>query len=176
MRQIVQPRQSVREWLMQAGGRLWSEERGGFVGGGGAASFVGARVYRTTNGSQASGDAIPFETVDYDTSGFWSAGQPTRLTVPAGLGGRYIFGANTDVAGAPPPAGSYEINLRSSTKADPTIVAVEGSTTIFANPLLAVCSMRTLAAGEFLTAVVFSPGVWIPSGNELTAFWLCRLG
>lgn len=29
--------------------------------------------------------ALPWQATDYDTSGFWSAGQPTRFTIPAGV-------------------------------------------------------------------------------------------
>jgi uncharacterized protein YaiE (UPF0345 family) len=28
---------------------------------------------------------VPWQDVDYDTSGFWSAGNPSRLTIPAGV-------------------------------------------------------------------------------------------
>lgn len=28
---------------------------------------------------------LPWQAVDYDTNGFWSAGQPTRMTIPAGV-------------------------------------------------------------------------------------------
>lgn len=30
--------------------------------------------------------AMPFDIADFDTDGFWSAGSPTRLTIPAGKG------------------------------------------------------------------------------------------
>jgi hypothetical protein len=51
--------------------------------------FRGARAVRTTNQTTANyttGTPIPFESADVDTDTFWSAGSPSRLTIPAGLG------------------------------------------------------------------------------------------
>lgn len=49
---------------------------------------VGARVYRnTTQTIGAASTAISYSTVEKDTDGFWSGGNPTRLTIPAHLTG-----------------------------------------------------------------------------------------
>lgn len=47
--------------------------------------FRGARAVRTTNQTAANyttSTPIPFESADVDTDGFWSAGTPSRLTIP----------------------------------------------------------------------------------------------
>lgn len=50
----------------------------------------GASVSRTTNyTSQADNDVVSFDTEEYDTSGIWAAGSPSRLTIPAALNGYY---------------------------------------------------------------------------------------
>lgn len=67
-----------------AGGVSWQPS-----GGGGA---TGATVARTTNLSVAidTSTPVPLDAVEFDSSSFWSAGAPTRLTVPAGKGGTYL--------------------------------------------------------------------------------------
>jgi hypothetical protein len=50
--------------------------------------FRGALSRRSTNlniSATSTYFAIPWQSAVYDTDGFWSAGQPTRLTVPAGV-------------------------------------------------------------------------------------------
>lgn len=50
--------------------------------------FRGALLRRTANytiSTTAAYVAIPWQSAVYDTDAFWSAGQPTRLTVPAGV-------------------------------------------------------------------------------------------
>lgn len=51
------------------------------------ASFSGALVYLNANISVSDGVdyAIVWDSVSYDTSSFWSAGAPTRLTIPSGV-------------------------------------------------------------------------------------------
>ena len=52
-----------------------------------AAAFDGAMVGLSANQSLANGvnQPISWASTDYDTKGFWSASQPTRLTIPAGV-------------------------------------------------------------------------------------------
>lgn len=47
-------------------------------------TFSGARALRTTNQSISGGSAtaLSFESVEFDTDGYWSAGNPTRFTAP----------------------------------------------------------------------------------------------
>lgn len=52
----------------------------------------GASATRATNQSipNSAYTAISFDAASFDSNGFWSAGAPTRLTVPAGGDGVYI--------------------------------------------------------------------------------------
>ena len=61
-------------------------------GGGTATATVGAMLRNTTTQALSAGvsTSLTFNSVDRDTDGFWSAGNPTRATVPAGLGGWYL--------------------------------------------------------------------------------------
>lgn len=45
----------------------------------------GARVHRNNDASAQTSGPINWYLADYDTDSFWSAGSPTRLTVPAGI-------------------------------------------------------------------------------------------
>ncbi len=57
--------------------------------------------------------SVSFTNTDWDSDGFFQAGHPTRLTVPEGLGGRYLIQVairwlnEWDPAGGDPPADSY---------------------------------------------------------------------
>ena len=64
---------------------------------------VGCQVVRTTDQSilTATWTWISWQSENWDTHGFWNAGEPTRLTVPVGQAGYYLIG----VAGA--YAGNY---------------------------------------------------------------------
>lgn len=54
-----------------------------------ATPFRGVLVYRSTNLVDApivnQPFLIPWDAVAYDTDGFWNAGQPTMITIPAGV-------------------------------------------------------------------------------------------
>jgi hypothetical protein len=58
--------------------------------------FKGALVSRTTGGTNiftgGNDIAAPWETAQYDTSSFWSNGNPTRLTVPSGVSYVTLYG------------------------------------------------------------------------------------
>lgn len=56
------------------------------VGQGLAAPFRGALLGRTSELADFTYPLlVPWQTADYDTDGFWNAGQSTRFTVPAGV-------------------------------------------------------------------------------------------
>jgi len=74
-----------------AGGVEFRAENGG--SGGAVAAFIGAKV-KNTAGTSFTGGAeadVPFATEDFDTDGFHdNVTNNNRLTVPAGLGGKYL--------------------------------------------------------------------------------------
>lgn len=75
-----------------------AEYTGGGGGGGSTSPAIEARVKKTTQQSVASGawTAISWDGTDFDTSSFWSSGNPTRLTIPEN--GTYIIIANLEPA------------------------------------------------------------------------------
>ena len=55
--------------------------------------FRGARVRKTSDDASAdytTETPMDFDVADFDTDTFWSAGTPSRLTIPAGLGITYV--------------------------------------------------------------------------------------
>ena len=85
--------------LFMSDGSQWL--RVGPVGSGGGArpQFQGAQVTRSANLSIPSvpvspGTQVPWQSAAYDFGGFFNAANPTRLTVPTGLGGVYLLVAN----------------------------------------------------------------------------------
>lgn len=57
-------------------------------------TFMGARARITTSDTgvdiATAETAIGFDEAQFDTDGFWSAGTPTRLTIPHSLGIQYV--------------------------------------------------------------------------------------
>jgi hypothetical protein len=62
---------------------------------GAAPALVGCSVFRTTTTSIANqGAVVPFDNEAFDTDGFHdNSTNPSRITIPAGLGGKYLFTA-----------------------------------------------------------------------------------
>lgn len=58
--------------------------------------FTGAKVWLTTSVPIPNliETVLPFGQVGPDSGGFWSAAQPTRLTIPSGAGGVYLVVAH----------------------------------------------------------------------------------
>lgn len=56
-----------------------------------ASSFVGARVYQTSAVAMANAtySVVTFHAEGIDVGGYWTAGSPTRFTVPANKAGKY---------------------------------------------------------------------------------------
>jgi hypothetical protein len=64
---------------------------------GGAAALTGVRLKNTAVGNSQSitsgvATQVVFNNVDIDTSGYWSSGSPSQITVPAGKAGNYLIG------------------------------------------------------------------------------------
>ena len=142
--------------------------------GGGGTQFRGARAVRSSNLSIASGAAIPFEVTRFDTDGFWNIAAPSRITIPAGLGGKYLVGCGTDMAGA--AAGSGQLLIRRSGDID---FAFGGQLTVIATlaPVLSVAGVIDAVAGQFFDVQVFwtvSPQTL--SGGDLTFLHAIFLG
>lgn len=69
------------------------------IGAAGASAFAGAMLTRLSNRVHANSTAFPFDSAAVDPDGWWSAGAPSRLTVPVGKTGWYIVGADVTTLG-----------------------------------------------------------------------------
>jgi hypothetical protein len=73
--------------LLRFDGALWSPADAGIVNRA-LLPFRGALLRRSTDfsvGATGTYVAVSWQSAAYDSDGFWDAGQPTRLTVPAGV-------------------------------------------------------------------------------------------
>lgn len=70
-----------------------------------------ARVSRNANQSYTSGSStsMSWDTENWDPAGMWSAGNPTRITIPSGGDGFYMLGCEMEFAGA--TAGNRQIQV-----------------------------------------------------------------
>ena len=152
-------------------------------GGGSSAAFIGARVVLTASQSIANDtrQKVQWASVDYDTSGFFAAGTPARLSVPMGLGGKYLIGACViwDMASG----GSirqFEIQRNNST---PYLVT-EGKLPMGVNYFVgeSACVQVELAEGDYLEVVPYQDSgfelniIHHTTYGHINAFWLQRLG
>ena len=142
----------------------------------GAAGFIGCRIRNSGNVSLTNGSdtLITFDSERFDTDGFHSTSSNTgRITIPAGLGGKYLIGANTDVT-ASPGAGSYcGIRLNGTTYIATAQVVNDAS---YATAVTG--TVYDLAAGdyiEFLVHVNAASKNALAAGNYSPEFWVVKL-
>jgi hypothetical protein len=135
----------------------------GGVGGGGDPGGVFGRVMLPFQGALAVKTAtqaiaasvttpISYDAVGYDTMGFWSAGTPTRLTVPAGIT-RVIVSASTRFTGG---TGSYQTTItRNGVEVNgiPSQSMSSGFSTAHINISTAVLSVT---AGDWFEVLAFT--------------------
>ena len=77
-----------------------------------ARAFIGCKLYRSTTQliSTATWTAISFDSEDFDSDGFHeNVTNPTRITIPAGLGGKYLLTGYTGFA--PNTTGIRQLNI-----------------------------------------------------------------
>lgn len=140
------------------------------------AGTIGCRVRNSgsvalTNGSDT---VITFDSERFDTDGFHSTSSDTgRITIPAGMGGKYLIGANTDVTTSP-GAGSYcGIRLNGTT------YIATGQVTNDPSYATAQCgTVYDLSAGdyiEFLVHVNAGSKNALAAGNYSPEFWVIKL-
>jgi hypothetical protein len=136
---------------------------GGVGGGGGDPGGVFGRVMLPFQGALAVKTAtqaiagstdtpISYDAVAYDTMGFWSAGAPTRLTVPAGIT-RVIVSASTRITGG---TGSYQTIIRRNgveVNGIPSQSMSSGFSTAHINMSTAVLSVT---AGDWFEVIGFT--------------------
>jgi hypothetical protein len=76
---------------------------GSFIGGLGMAEYVLVAYSTTESVNHNTATDMTFDTAVHDPDGYWSAGDPTKLTIPAGKGGVFIVQAGTFVGGTAVP-------------------------------------------------------------------------
>lgn len=79
-------------------GKLYIKDDAGVETELGAPTFHGCKVWRsgTQTVNDATVTALEFDEEDYDTNGYHDVGSnPSRMTIPAGLGGKYLIMAMT---------------------------------------------------------------------------------
>ena len=89
------------------------------LGSGTVGEAIGARVYNdgTQSGISASTHTdLTFDTEEWDTDGFWTSGSPTIFTVPAGLGGKYLFTGHTRISATSTTSMELFANVNSGTR------------------------------------------------------------
>jgi hypothetical protein len=153
--------------------------------------FSGAKLTRINDSSAlATGAVMTYDNYGqaggnaFDTDGYYSPTLSTSIlgrnavgaafTIPPGLGGYFLIGANTDVAGA--FSGWINLTIESSDRTDGIAQSsdMRGATT--SNPLTSVVAFYKAAAGVQIHCALLSSGNVILSGNEDTSFWIVRLG
>lgn len=142
--------------------------------------FTGARVFNSTGQTitTATPTALTFDSENYDTSAFHSTSSNTsRLTIPTGLDGYYIVGANifwTATAGG-------RRYLRLQTNGTTIVAGVEiGSVAdATAAPSQMVEVPLLLSAGDYVEVVVLQSSggnLNISTAVLVPNFWMYRLG
>lgn len=133
-----------------------------------------ARAYRATNQTitTATPTAISFSGVRFDVGGFWSAGSPTRLTLPFST--TYAIGASVRFAaigtgyrqayilldGATILGSAVEQNPTAAVDADLNVPTTEQ--TLSAGSYIELVVYQNRGADlNILTAAAFSPELWI---------------
>ncbi len=144
-------------------------------------TFAGARVKRAgaqtfTTGVQTS---LTFDTEVFDTDGFHdNAVNPTRLTVPAGMGGTYLIGGSISWVGNATGIRALFVELNAGALLNICGVIQEPEAANAINQALA--TLYQLVAGDFveLRALQSSGGNLndIVDEEAAPAFWLARLG
>ena len=140
-------------------------------------AFTGAKAYLGANASLANNvvTTMSWSFVAMDSSGYWSAAAPTRLTVPKGRGGVYLVVANGTFA-----AGAEADRLVRIVKNTATLVAearlVEAGSTIS----VTATQLVQLNAGDYVEMQMYqNSGVAINAlgaNDYYTSLMLVRLG
>ena len=146
--------------------------------GGRGFSGIGCKARRTTDQSipRITDTALSFSEEEYDDSSFWIPGSPTRLTIPAGMGGTYLVGSS--VHWEPNSTGTYRVTgiLKNGTDNIGSVTTPEGAATSTAQNL---SCMLELSAGDYIELIALqdSPtdSIDIIQFADTPNFWLFRM-
>lgn len=150
--------------------------------GGGGVVLHGAKLLRTSDQLVQPGvaTAVSFDTEKFDSDGYHAPGQPTRLTIPAGLAGVYLVG------------GGFELEANTDTRPMGMILQLNGATPLAitrSGPFTAgldtpegmVATLWNAAVGDFFELICLHNGAAARNvkhfvGNELPEFWCTKVG
>jgi len=120
------------------------------------AKSISALVYRSTNQTIAGAGwtVLSWDSVSYDSSGFFSSSQPTRLTVPRT--GLYLFGCSAEImTGATAPSRMIlSLLINGGEAIGASDYAIRGLTNDFARA--SVTHARRLNAGDYVGCQVYN--------------------
>jgi hypothetical protein len=130
--------------------------------------FRGALAQKTSTQSIAANTDTPvsFQGTLYDTDGFWSAANPTRLTVPAGVT-KVIVSANVRLTGG---SGNNQLKLTKNGADMPGTGNVSMSSGFTTAHMNATTAVLNVAPGDWFEAVAFSSVARTIDSGERT--WL----
>ena len=134
-----------------------------------SSTLIHARAYTNISGqSLTAGVVIPLELENFDTNDFHdNVTNNSRLTIPVGLAGVYLIGAQVRLGNANP--GVIAIRLNGT-----TFIAMAGmrgySTNIAGN---SATTIYTLAEGDYVEMWGQNSNTVV--GDEATALWLTKL-
>jgi len=115
---------------------------------------------------------MAFQAEDYDSSGFHdNVTNNTRLTVPAGKGGKYLIGASFKVISTSGKQLGCLIRLNGS-----TILASQISGTGIDNVnAVSITTFAQLAAGDYVELLVVAGSSDTSTGDAQCNFWLNKI-
>ena len=116
---------------------------------------VCARINRSSNQSisNVTWTAVSFNSEDFDIGGMADTGaQPTRLTIPAGEGGKYLFTAIVHFAAAAGGQRKMELKLNGTTVLSEGVRFTGDATTVSG---LAIVDIQNVSAGDYLEIMIY---------------------
>jgi hypothetical protein len=142
--------------------------------GGGTATHVGAKVTRESSNQSVSANtdtAVEFDTESWDTDGFADlATNPSRLTVPTGLGGKYVIIGGVVV----PAGGEVKASIRHVSGSTDTQIALNRSSAGVIGHTPAV--EYEAASGDYFYLQVWRSSGFDVSGSVQTFLSIRKIG
>lgn len=120
------------------------------------AKMQGARAHHSTTQSRATNTALVFDTDDYDDNAFHDTSSNTsRMTIPAGAGGRYIASCQAATSGG--AAGQYGLYFKVTGSTTNHSADFRDSATT-ADKKFHITEIFNLAAGDYVEVFVNHTG------------------
>ena len=118
-----------------------------------AGEFRGARCHRATAQALTGGvnTAVSFSAATFDSHAYWSAGAPTRLTVPADGAGKYLIAGAIDFASSASSLRAIELRKNGT-----PIVSVVGQSVGSAHYGMEALDVASLAVGDYVDLLAYS--------------------